>query len=106
MKNEVWTRLFGFEVNREMKQMILEEVRSTGEPIEQVVARYSMPEMAILDEDGKFLHRGKRITGAEWERINPLGKFGKIVIIGTKKMVQIHRSLCTPETISAEGNNQ
>lgn len=83
MKNEVWTRLFGFSVGRELKEMVLAEVANTGDPIEKVVAKYTLPEMAILSDDGKFEYEGQRITPQEWETLNPLGTYGKIVIIKT-----------------------
>lgn len=85
MKNELWTRLFGFEINREMKQIILEEIRNTGEPIEQVIARHTLPEMAILDDSGCFDYQGQKITVAEWRKINPLGEHGRIVTITTRE---------------------
>jgi len=81
MKNEVWTKMFGFEVNKEMKEIVLAEVAKTGDPIEKVVARYTMPEFAMLDEEGKFDYHGQRVTIAEWQRINPLGQYGKIAAV-------------------------
>ena len=81
MKNEIWKKLFGFDVGHEMKKMVLSEVRKTGEPLEQVIAKYTLPEIAILDEDGKFDFAGKRITPDEWRQINPLREHGRIVII-------------------------
>ena len=84
MKNEVWTHLFGYEVNREMKEIVMNEIAATGDPIEKVVARYTLPFMAILsDPDGKFEYEGQRVTPSEWEQLNPLGTYGKIVIIKT-----------------------
>lgn len=81
MENEIWKKLFGFEVNREMKRMVLAEIAKTGDPIEKAIAKYTLPELAILGKDGKFDFEGKRITPEEWRKINPLGEYGRIVII-------------------------
>lgn len=81
MKNEVWTKLFGYEVNREMKEIILNEISATGDPIEKVVARYMLPFMAILDRNEKFEYNGRMITVLEWKKLNPLGIHGRIVVI-------------------------
>ena len=89
MKNAVWTKMFGFEVGREMKEMVLAEVANTGEPIEKVVAKYTMPEMAILDNDGKFEYQGKRITPQEWEQLNPLGEASKLIVIKTRGKLKL-----------------
>ena len=83
MKNELWTKLFGYPVNREMKEKTLEEMKETGDPIEKVIARYTLPTMAILNEQGLFQYDGKMITPAEWKRINPLHEYGRIVVIRT-----------------------
>lgn len=83
MKNELWTKLFGYPVNREMKEKILEEMKETGEPIEKIISKYTLPEMAILNEQGLFQYDGKMITPAEWKRLNPLHEFGRIVVIRT-----------------------
>lgn len=85
MKNEVWTKLFGYEVNREMKEKTLEEMKETGDPIEKVIARYTLPTMAILGPDGKFddMPSGRRLTPEEWKKANPLGDYGRIVVIRT-----------------------
>jgi hypothetical protein len=85
MKNEVWTKLFGYEVNREMKEIVLNEITATGDPIEKVIARYTLPTMAILGPDGKFddMPSGRRLTPEEWKKANPLGDYGRIVVIRT-----------------------
>lgn len=88
IKNEIWTRLFGFEVNREMKEIILNEIAATGDPIEKVVARHTLPTMAILGQDGKFddIPSGRRLTPDEWKKLNPLGEHGRIVIVHEKDL--------------------
>lgn len=98
IKNDVWESFLGYRPDREMKEMILTEVAATGKTMQQVIGEGklvpNMSEMGILDEDGKFEYKGKRITASEWEQLNPLGKYGKIVIIGTAEMVAKHRKLC------------
>lgn len=83
MKNELWTKLFGYPVNREMKEKTLEEMKETGDPIEKVIARYTLPTMAILGPDGRFddMPTGKRMTPEEWHKSNPLGEYGKLIIV-------------------------
>jgi hypothetical protein len=81
MKNEVWTRLFGFEVNKEMKEIILAEVAKTGQDIRKVIARYTLPEFAMLDDEGKFDYHGQRVTLEEWRKINPLGEYARIAAV-------------------------
>ena len=83
MKNELWTKLFGYPVNREMKEKTLEEMKETGDPIEKVIAQRTLPVMAILNEQGLFQYEGRMITPEEWRRTNPLGEYGRIVVIRT-----------------------
>lgn len=98
IKNKVWEELIGFQPNREMKEMILAEVAATGKSLQQVIGEGKtvpiMPEMGILGEDGKFEYRGKRMTSKEFEEVNPLASFAKIVILGTQEQVEKHRRLC------------
>lgn len=97
IKNEIWENLLGYKPDREVKEMILAEVAATGKPLQQVIGEGKtipiMSETGILGPDGLFEYRGRRITGAQWEKENPLGSFGKIVIIGTKERVALHRKL-------------
>ena len=81
MKNELWTRMFGFEVGHEMKSLVLADVASTGADIREVIAKRTLPTMAILNDAGLFEYAGQMITPAEWEERNPLGSYGKIIVI-------------------------
>jgi len=87
MKNEVWTKMFGFEVKKEMKEIVLAEVAKTGQDIREVIARYTLPEFAMLDNEGKFDYHGKRVTLAEWQRINPLGQYGRIAAVKRRETI-------------------
>lgn len=86
MENEIWKKLFGFEVGHEMKKMVLAEVAKTGDPIEKVIAQRTLPEMAIINEQGLFQYEGRMITPEEWRKINPLGQYGRIVIVHQKDL--------------------
>jgi len=81
MKNETWETLFGHTPNREMKMMVMEEVKSTGADIREVIAKYVLPTMAILNEQGLFQYEGRMITPEEWHATNPLGEYGKLIIV-------------------------
>ena len=81
MKNELWTKMFGFEVGHEMKSLVLADVASTGADIREVIAKRTLPEMAILNDAGLFRYEGEMITPAQWEERNPLGKFGKLIVV-------------------------
>ncbi len=79
--NDELSRMVGYTVGRELRLMILKELEETGKDIREVAAQYNLPFMAILEADGRFEYEGQRVTPEEWERINPLGKYGKIVVI-------------------------
>ncbi|HQO43923.1 MAG: hypothetical protein IPI37_02840 [Bacteroidales bacterium] len=83
MKKETWQSMFGHEPNKEMKTMVMEEVAATGADIREVIAKYTLPTMAIMGPDGKFddMVSGRRLTTEEWREINPLGEYGKLVIV-------------------------
>lgn len=74
--------MLGYRPNEAMQVLLLEQVKE-GKRMEEVIAQYVLPEIAILGDDGKFDYEGKRVTPAEWEQLNPLGTYGKIVIIKT-----------------------
>lgn len=96
-KSNIWVNLIGYNPPREVKEALLAEVAATNKPLQQVVAEGKiipiLPETVILGDDGKFLYKDRRITASEWEQLNPLGSFGKIVIVGTKERVALHRKL-------------
>jgi len=68
---------------------LLKEVKEYNKDIREIIGTGNvvpiMPEMAILDSDNKFyyMQTGTRINVAEWEKINSLHEFGKIVVITT-----------------------
>ena len=76
--------MLGYHPNDALQVLLLEQVKA-GKKMQEAVAQYVMPEMAILDDDGKFNYKGSRITPAEWEHINPLGEYGTIIVIRTRK---------------------
>lgn len=87
--------LFGYEVARAQRITILTEVKETGKDIREIASKYILPEMAILQDDLTFWDHKKEkyTTVAEWEKTNPLGPFGKIVVIGTQKLIdKYHKS--------------
>lgn len=69
-----------------LRRMILDEYRQTGADLREIIAKYNLPEIAIIDADGKFSSSDYgRITPAEWYEKNPLGKFGRLQQIVTRK---------------------
>lgn len=80
---ETWIELFGHEPNKAMKEMVLQEVADTGKDIREIVAKYSLPELAIVNRDGKFhdIKTGRRITPEEWHEMSPLGPYAKLIIV-------------------------
>lgn len=98
IKNEVWENLIGYNPDRELKELILSEVATTGKSLQQVIGEGKtipiMPETGILDDDGLFEYRGERMTAKRFEEVNPLGEFGRIVILGTREQVELHRKNC------------
>jgi hypothetical protein len=98
IKNEVWKNLIGYNPDREVKELILSEVATTGKTLQQVIGEGKiipiMPETGILDDSGRFEYRGERMTAKRFEEVNPLGEFGKIIIIGTQAQVEKHKNLC------------
>ena len=73
--------MFGHEPNKEMKTLVLEEVRNSGADIREVISRYVLPDMAIVGMDNRFDYKGQRITVDEYKKIAPLGPFAKLVIV-------------------------
>jgi hypothetical protein len=68
-------------MNRELKAMIFKEAHDTGEPVAKIAAKYTLPDIAVLNDEGKFNYQDRMITVEEWRAINPLGEYGKIVTI-------------------------
>lgn len=87
------SEMIGYEIPAEIRLTILQEVKESGKDIREIASQYNLPEMAILNDSGKFQYRGEWITPAEWEKINPLGSYGKIILIGTREMIEDHRNL-------------
>lgn len=91
------SEMIGFEIPAEIRRTILKEVAESGKDIREIASQYNLPQMAILNESGQFQYNGQWITPAEWENINPLGSYGKIILIGTREMIEDHRNLKTGE---------
>ena len=83
IKKDELTELLGYEAGKGMKLMILQEIKETGKSIQEVAAKHNLGTMAILDDDCKFEYNGTKVTPDEWRKINPLGEYGKLIIIGT-----------------------
>ncbi|MBN1118230.1 MAG: hypothetical protein JXA77_13560 [Bacteroidales bacterium] len=62
---------------------LLKMVKEEGITIQEAVSRQVLPKIAILDSEGKFwdVRLNKRITPEEWYYENPLGKYGKLVVL-------------------------
>jgi hypothetical protein len=84
-KKDELSELVGYQVGKELKKMILKEVRDTGLDIREVVSKFILPEMAILDDSGRFTYDGKKITPQEFFKQNPLKEFAHLVTIKTKE---------------------
>ncbi|OGG03437.1 hypothetical protein A2W14_02890 [Candidatus Gottesmanbacteria bacterium RBG_16_37_8] len=87
--------MLGWKPDRETRIRILREAKESGKCIQEIIGSGTvvpiMPEMAILDENLKFNYRGQMITVQEWEKINPLGKFGHIIVIGNNKIMEKYK---------------
>lgn len=77
--------MLGYRPGAELRKRIIDETRSNGADIREIVAKYHLPELAILGADGKFSSDFGRITPAEWYEKNPLGKYGNLVIIKARE---------------------
>lgn len=91
IKKDALEKMIGFTPSKQMRIDILKEVRE-GKTLQEAAAKWNLGEMAVLDDNGKFLYEGKRITPEEWRKINPLGEFGKIVIIGTRERIKKYQN--------------
>ena len=79
------SRLMGFEIGPEFRRQIINEMTATGQDIRAVCAKRALPYMAILNEEGKFKYEGEWITPQQWGERNPLGEYGKIIVIRRRK---------------------
>lgn len=86
------TQMIGYDISPQLRTMILAQVRETGKDIREIASQFVLPQMAILDDSGRFQYQDKMITPAEWEKINPLGQYGKIVVIGTKERIAKYKN--------------
>jgi len=76
--------MLGYRPNDAMQVLLLEQVKA-GKKMQEAVAQYVMPEMAILNDEGLFKYEGEMITPQQWEQRNPLGSYGTIIVIRTRK---------------------
>jgi len=83
--NDELSRLIGFEIGPEFRRQLISEMTTTGEDIRAVCAKRAMPYMAILNDAGLFEYEGEMITPQQWGERNPLGQFGKIIVIRKRK---------------------
>jgi hypothetical protein len=90
IKKDELAEMIGFIPGKEMRIQILKEVRE-GKTIQEAASKWNLGVMAILDSDLKFDYKGKRITVQEWKDTNPLGEFGKIIVIGTRVTMDKYR---------------
>lgn len=85
MTNDELTKLLGYKPNEVLRRQIIDEVRETGLDVRAVVAKRTLPELAIIGNDGKFDSDYGRITPTEWYEKNPLGRFGRLEQIVRRK---------------------
>ena len=87
MSNDELAEMLGHKPNEVLRRKIIEETRETGLDVREIISRYTLPTIAVIDDyDGKFwsIKYAERLTPAEWFEKNPLGKFAKLVIITPK----------------------
>jgi kynurenine formamidase len=77
-KKDLMTEILGFEPSRGQRIEILKTVKETGRSIEEITAERSMPEMGILDAEGKFSFNGEKVTTEEYHKRKP---FNRLVLI-------------------------
>lgn len=77
--------MLGYAPNDAMQILLLEAVRG-GNTMQEAIAQYVLPEMAIVNRDGKFhdIKTGRRITPEEWHEMSPLGPYAKLIIVREK----------------------
>jgi hypothetical protein len=76
-------KILGYQPGKELKKMILTAARDEGLPVEEVAARFQMPEMFIdFDGNGKVQTDQGIMTPEEYQTLNP---YKKIVIIKRRK---------------------
>ena len=91
-------------MSKDQKISILKEAHDTGEPLQKIAAKWDLGTMAVLDDECKFNYKGNLVTPGEWHKINPLGEYGKLIIVGTKEdLERLHQLESKSEN---QGNNQ
>lgn len=77
--------MLGYHPNDAMQILLLEAVRG-GNTMQEAIAQYVLPEMAIVNRDGKFhdIKTGRMLTPAEWHEMSPLGPYAKLIIVREK----------------------
>lgn len=97
MKNDIMEEMLGYRPDKETRLLILKTVKETGKSMQEVISTGGivplMPTQVLLGLDGKFDFEGQRITADQWGQLNPLGYFGKLIIVGTKERIALHRRL-------------
>lgn len=74
--------ILGWEPGAEMVRKLLAEVKTSGLTIQEVAAKYQMPEMMILGSDGRGNVDGKRMTPQEFHTENP---YRRLVVIRRRR---------------------
>lgn len=92
MKKAELSEMLGYPATREIRLALLAAIKENpGKDIREIIGEGKtipvMPSMAIMDDDEKFYYipAGRRITMDEFEEINPLGKYAKIITIRKRK---------------------
>ncbi len=87
--------MLGYKPSREVRIALLKESKETGKSLQEVIGTSGiiplMPETAVLGEDLKFSYKGQRITVQEFEKINPLGRWAKLIVIGRHETIEQYR---------------
>ena len=100
-KKDIIAEMIGWEPTIETRKEILKAVKESGKSLQEIIGSGElvplMPDIALLGDDGLFEYKGKRMTSKEFEKVNPLGTFAIITIIGTQEQMDLHRKLCNNE---------
>jgi len=80
MEKKRLIELLGHEPSKGEKMMFLKEVQETGEPLEKVIDKYTMPPVYSLNEDGTLNYKHldgtiEKMTPDEFNRRWPFRRF-------------------------------
>jgi len=71
---DIMSEVLGFEPSKEMRLLILNEVKESGKSIAEVAGKRAMPPMFSPDENGLVTYKGEKMTMDEFHKRYPYSK--------------------------------